>query len=178
MPSARTGTGLRIVQPLLIGLIFLMILGAIGPAAASESSYGFSGNLDFLLGTDPWDSGEFLSNQLILSVTDASAGMTVTLYTKSCQLQCTDPGAEIPTWWRIWDSNADEDGELESGELIDTGWIAVADFIADWDKFEIEIKPPWSGKIRFQLKMERKGYGNPAGYYECSLGIGVQDVAP
>jgi hypothetical protein len=101
--------------------------------------------------------------------------MTVTLDTEDCRLLRADLGAEIPTWWRIWDSNGDNDGELESGELIDTGWIPVAVFIG-MNGTIITIPADWFGEIRFQLKMERSGHGNPAGHYSCSLGVGVEDV--
>ena len=139
-----------------------------------ESSYEFSGGLDFSLGTQPADSGEFLSNQGILSVMDASAGMTVSLDTKDCRLQHADLDAEIPTWWRVWDSHADADGKLEPGELIDTGWIPVAEFIK-MNGAIITIPAGWSGNILFQLKMKRSDYGNRAGHYSCALGVEVND---
>ena len=173
MLGTRTEIRLRILEPLLIVLISLMMLGVIGLTAASESSYQFSGGLDFSLGTQPSDSGEFLSNQWILSV-DASGVMTVCLDTKDCRLQSSDLDAKIPTWWRVWDSTSDNDGILEDGELIDTGWIPVADFIA-MNGAIITIPAGWSGEIMFQLKMKRSGYGNRAGHYSCSLGVEVDD---
>lgn len=173
MLGTRTEIRLRILEPLLIVLISLMMLGVIGLTAASESSYQFCEGLDFSLGTQPSDSGEFLSNQWILSV-DASGVMTVCLDTKDCRLQSSDFDAKIPTWWRVWDSTSDNDGILQDGELIDTGWIPVADFIA-MNGAIITIPAGWSGEIMFQLKMKRSGYGNRAGHYSCSLGVEVDD---
>jgi hypothetical protein len=174
MLGTRTETRPRILEPLLIVLIFLMMLGVIGLTATSESSYQFSRGLDFSLGTQPADSGEFLSNQWILSVVDASAGMTVSLDTEDCRLQHADLAAEIPTWWRVWDSTSDNDGILDDGKLIDTGWIPVTQFIA-MNGAIITIPPGWSGEILFQLKMKRSGYGNRAGGYSCSLRAEVND---
>ena len=133
-----------------------------------ESSYEFSGGLDFLHGTQPTSTGVFESTHWILSI-DACGAMTVTLNTLNCGLLCTWPNAEIPTWWRVWDSTNDNDGKL-----IDTGWITVADFIK-MDGTTITIPPGWSGEIAFQLKMNRSGYGNPAGHYSCSLRVEVDD---
>lgn len=139
-----------------------------------ESSYKFSGGLEFLSGTTPPAVGVFESTHWILSI-DACGPMTATLDTLNCRLLCTDLDAEIPTWWRVWDSNADADGELEPGELIDTGWIPVADFIAHWNQYKIEIPAGWSGDINFQVRMERSGVADLAGSYSATLTVDVSD---
>jgi len=139
-----------------------------------EGSHVFSEGLAFTDGTAPTADGEFESTLWILSV-NACGIMTVTLDTLNCRFLCAYLATEVPTWWRVWDSNSDNDGELDSGELIDTGWIAVADFIAHWNEFEIVIPPGWSGEIRFQAKMERNRLANLAGSYSATLTVDVSD---
>ena len=169
-----TRTALKIVKIVVTGLVSVMILGTIGLVATGESMHQFSGGLGFSSGIQPLDSGNFFSEQGILSV-DASAGMIVSLNTENCRMQSTDFDTEILTWWRVWDSNANADGKLEPGELIDTGWMPVEQFIAIYSGSKIIIPADWSGEIRFQLRMERKGLGNPAGHYSCALGVKVDD---
>ena len=139
-----------------------------------EPKHVFSGGLEFKDGTEPRAVGTFESTQWILSI-HACSVTTVTLHTLDCRLLCEDPAAEIPTWWRIWDSNSDGDGKLEAGEIVDTGWIPVADFIAHWNLYEIEVPSGWSGEIRFQLRMERSGLADHAGTYSATLRVDVCD---
>ena len=138
-----------------------------------QSKQEFSGELAFANGTKPEDIGEFASTEWILSV-DACGMTTATLDTLNCRL-LADPATEIPTWWRVWDSNSDNDGKPDPGELIDTGWIAVADFIAHWNEFKIVIPSGWSGEIKFQAKIERNGLADLAGSYSATLTVDVSD---
>ena len=117
-----------------------------------QSKQEFSGELAFADGTEPEDIGDFASTEWILSV-DACGMTTATLDTLNCRL-LADPATEVPTWWRVWDSNSDNDGEPDPGELIDTSWITVADFIAHWNEFKIVIPSGWSGEIAFQARMD------------------------
>ena len=139
-----------------------------------EPRHVFSGGLEFKEGTEPRAVGMFESTQWILSI-EACGATAVTLHTLDCRLVCKDPAAEIPTWWRVWDSNSDGDGKLEAGEIVDTGWIPVADFITHWNLYEIEVPTGWSGKIRFQLRMERSGLADHAGTYSATLRVDVCD---
>lgn len=139
-----------------------------------EASHVFSGGLAFTDGTAPTADGEFESTHWILTI-NACGTTIVTLDTLNCRFLCADLATEVPTWWRVWDSNSDNDGESDPGELIDTGWIAVADFIAHWNQYVIEIAPGWSGKIRFQAKMQRNGVADLAGSYSATLTVDVSD---
>jgi len=141
-----------------------------------EPSYEFSGGLEFLYGIQPPTAGIFVSTQWILSI-DACGIVTVTLDTLNCCLLCEDPAAEVPTWWRVWDSNSDNDGELDLGELADSGWIAAADFVAHWNESLIVAPPGWSGEMRFQVKMKRSGIADPAGTCSATLKVDVYDGA-
>jgi hypothetical protein len=136
-------------------------------------SHVFSGGLAFTDGTAPTADGEFESTHWILTI-NACGIMTVTLDALNCRL-LADLTTEVPTWWRVWDSNSDNDGEPDPGELIDTGWIAVAHFIVHWNEFEITIPPGWSGEIRFQAEMERNGLADLAGSYSATLTVDVSD---
>ena len=140
-----------------------------------ESSHVFSGGLAFIDGTVPTAVGEFESTHWILTI-NACGTMIVTLDTLNCRFLCADLATEVPTWWRVWDSSGNNDGEPDSEELIDTGWIAVADFIAHWNEFEIVIPPGWSGEIRFQAKMNRCGIADLAGSYSSTLTVDVSDA--
>jgi len=137
-----------------------------------EPSHVFSGGLKFTDGTVPTAVGGFESSHWMLSVS-ACGIMTATLDTLDCHLLCADIGTEVPTWWRVWDTNCDNDGEPDPGELIDTGWIPVADFVAHWNKFKIVIPSGWSGEIAFQAKMERNGLADLAGSYSATLTVDV-----
>jgi len=139
-----------------------------------KSKYEFSGELAFANGTGPEDVGEFESSQWILSV-NACGTAVITLHTLNCRFLCSDLDAEIPSWWRVWDNNGNNNEELEEGELIDTRWIPVAEFIARWNLKEIEIPAGWSGEIRFQLKMERSHLADHAGTYSAILKVDVRD---
>lgn len=162
---------------LLVAVFAVLHLGVAGFANASippEPSHAFSGELEFLDGTAPTAVGAFESTHWILSV-DACGIMTATLDTLDCRLLCADLGTEVPTWWRVWDSNYNNDGEPDPGELVDTGWIAVAEFIARWNQYEIKFPPGWSGEIRFQLKMKRSSLADHAGMYSAILKVDVCD---
>jgi len=136
-----------------------------------ESSYEFSrGGLEFLHGTQLKDAGLFESTQRILTIR-ACAPLTVSLETLDCRLICSDLNAEIPSWWRVWDNSGNNDGKLDLGELVDSGWIAAADFVAHWNESRIVAPSGWSGEIRFQLKMERSGLGDPSGHYSTVLDV-------
>jgi len=139
-----------------------------------EASYVFSGELAFPDGAEPKAVGAFESTQWILSV-NACGKALITLHTLNCRLLCSDPDAEIPSWWRVWDSNSNNDGEPDPGELVDSGWISGAEFIAHWNLYEIEIPSGWSGKITFQMKMERSRLGDHAGTYSATLKVDVCD---
>jgi len=139
-----------------------------------EPTYVFSGGLAFTDGTEPAAVGTFESTHWILSVS-ACEKAVITLYTLNCRLLCSALDAEIPSWWRVWDSSSDNDGEHDSGELVDTGWIAAAEFIAQRNLYKIYIPTGWSGKITFQLRMERSGFGHHAGSYSAALKVDVHD---
>jgi len=125
-------------------------------------------------GIAPTAVGVFDSTQWILSVS-ACRPMIVTLDTLNCRLLCADPIMEVPTWWRVWDSSSDNDGEHDSGELVDTGWIPAAGFIAHWNLYEIGVPAGWSVEIRFQLRMERSHHADRAASYSATLGVDVHD---
>jgi len=141
-----------------------------------EASYVFSGGLTFTDGTAPRAVGIFESTQWILSI-DACGIMAVTLGTLDCRFLCEDPAAEVPTWWRVWDSTSDNDEEPDCGEIIDSGWIQAADFVCQWNQHVIEIPPGWSGEIRFQVKMKRSGLADHAGTYSATLSVDVSDAS-
>jgi len=57
---------------------------------------------------------------------------------------------------------------------LGTGWITGSE-VHEMKGTEIPVPAGWSGKIAFQLKMRRSGYGNRAGCYSCSLRVEVND---
>jgi len=101
-----------------------------------------------------------------------SLQIEIALDTADCHLLpigYTDLRYEIPTEWRVWDSTSDNDGKLEAGELIDTGWLPVATFIAfiaTVDDSSITVPSGWSGEISFQARMTRHRLGDSAGDYD------------
>jgi len=164
----------RSVLKLLLGFGLIVIV-IISFCFTGFATHEFFGGLEFLDGTQPTAAGVFESTHWILSIVNADDGMTVTLNTEGCRLMCSDLGVEIPTWWRVWDSTSDQDGELDPGELVDSGWIPASDFIVHWNNDTIEIPLGWTGEINFQLKMERSGLDDPAGYYSTDLNVTVSE---
>jgi hypothetical protein len=157
-------------------LVFaVLVIGMISYGVSGLASHEFIGGLEFVNGTQPGAVGVFESDEWILSI-DACKAMTVTLNTVGCRLVCSDLGVEIPTWWRVWDSSGNHDGKLDGAELVDSGWIAVSDFIIHWNNEIISIPSGWSGEIKFQLKMERNGLGDPAGSYSSVLDVTVSEA--
>jgi len=167
-PTTRLAFRLLLTFTLLV--IVMLFFGVSGFA-----THEFSGGLEFLVGTQPSSAGVFESTYWILSIVDAGEAMIVTLDTLGCHLVCSALDTEIPTWWRVWDSIGNHDGELDPGELVDSGWIPVSDFIIDWNDETISIPLGWTGGINFQLKMERSGLGDPAGHYSTVLDVTVSE---
>jgi len=75
---------------------------------------------------------------------------------------------EIATEWRVWDSS-------HGGEVIDTGWVAVAVFEEMFENDDIVVPSGWSGEIYFQLRMTRYGLGDHSGDYSAVLTVDVPE---
>jgi len=121
--------------------------------------------------------GSRFGARLVHGIQTDDVAAKIVLHTADCHLLpigCEDPRYEIPTEWRVWDSISDKDGELDPGELVDTGWLPVAKFIETFDDRPIIVPPGWVGKICFQARMIRRGLGDSAGDYSASLTVEVK----
>lgn len=139
-----------------------------------KPSFRFLGGLVLLQGSRAVDVGEFESAPWVLTA-HAAGNATVILDTRDCRLACGGRVCEIPVWWRVWDSFSDCDGLLEYGEVVDTGWVPGPEFLAHWNLYEVQLPPGWTGEIRFQLKLERRGIVDRAGKYFAILRVEVSD---
>jgi len=133
-----------------------------------EPEYHFSGNLQIPHGWAPRASGVFEGNVWVLHI--KSCGVTVvSLDTDHCRLTRVghqELRFEIPTEWRVWDDH--------EGEIVNTGWVPVAQFQAMFETNSIAIPPGWSGEIYFQARMIRNGLGDPAGDYSAALTVEIK----
>ena len=137
-------------------LVLCMVQGLANPPV-----YSFSGLLQIKNGWNPYDEGTYPDpitdeGALVLHIQTHDTAAKIALNTADCHLLpigCVDPRHEIPTEWRVWDSASDNDGKLELGELIDTGWLPVATFIETFHDSPIIVPSDWSGEIRFQASI-------------------------
>jgi len=133
-----------------------------------ESEDHFSGNLQIPHGWNPRASGVFEGNIWTLHI-QACAATMIALDTDACCLTrmagYEGPRWEIPTEWRVWDDHG--------GEVINTGWLAVALFKVMFEKGVIVVPSGWAGEIYFQLRMTRYGLGDYPGDYSAALTVDV-----
>lgn len=167
---------MRLASRLLLAFVLFMI-GMTSYGVSSLAAHAFSEGLEFLDGTQPSSAGIFESTNWTLDIVDAGGAIIVTLNTPDSRLWCNDLGAEIPTWWRVWDNTSAQNGKRDPAKLADSGWVAVSDFVIHWNDNIISIPQSWSGEIYFQLKMERSGLGDPAGYYSTDPNVIVSEGA-
>ncbi|MFW6049342.1 MAG: hypothetical protein ACOC88_04120 [Candidatus Bipolaricaulota bacterium] len=138
-----------------------------------EPQIDTSGSLDFDDGTAPGDSGTFESGIWSVEIkTDVETD--VSLISQDLPVsRLDDPESEIPTWWKFWDEGADEDGVLEQGEQVDTGWVKIESYSPHMVLHELELPAGWDGELYVQLKMERSGLDDRAGYYSANVRVEV-----
>ena len=165
----------------LLGLVLVlcMVQGLANPPV-----YSFSGSLQIDTGWNPYAEGTYPSpindaDAWVLHIQTDDTAAKIALDTADCHLLpigYTDLRYEIPTEWRVWDSTSDNDGKLEAGELIDTGWLPVATFIKRFDDNPITVPSGWSGEISFQARMTRHRLGDSAGDYSAELTVAVTEI--
>jgi len=134
-------------------------------------------NLQILGGWDPRATGVFESNTLTVRITTVTAAK-VFINTADCRLTRighVGPYWEIPTEWRVWDTTSNQDGHLDPGEVVDSGWLVVAAFMETYQDSPIVVPPGWAGEICFQMRMTRSGLGNSAGDYSAALTVDVAE---
>ena len=134
-----------------------------------QPEHSFEGSLQISGDWNPRASGVFEGDVWELHI-QACAETTVTLNTDSCRLTrvgSEDPRYEILTEWCVSDSHG--------GEVIDTGWIAVALFEEIFENDDIVVPSGWSGEIYFQLRMTRCGLGDHSGDYSAALTVDVSE---
>lgn len=129
-----------------------------------------SGGFDFPQGTDPNDEGLYSSEiwSIGISTTDQTS---LTIIGSDLPIEVMAGGTELPTWWRCWNEKADNDGNLEATEKVDTGWKKVEKPMTEKRIKEITLQPGWSGEINLQLRIERSGLKDPAGNYQGDMGM-------
>ncbi len=127
-----------------------------------------SGSFDFPEGTDPRDEGLYESETWTVAISTASQ-MGIEFFGLDLPIRKLSGGLGLPTWWRCWDDEADRDGELEGGEVIDTGWQEVASQTPNERLDRATIPAGWSGELNLQLRVKRSGFDDRAGDYQGGI---------
>ncbi len=133
-----------------------------------------SGSVDFDEGTGPRDNGTFTSEVWTI---DVKTDLDTDVYLVSEDLPVSrldDSATEIDTWWKFWDEGADDDGVLEAGEEVDTGWVKVESYSPNVRLQELTLPAGWDGELYVQLKMERNGLDDRVGYYSANLRLDLE----
>ena len=155
-----------------VGMLVCAIQGlAIEPDV--EFLDGFS--LQIPGGWGPRATGVFESSILSVRITTYSAAKFSLNTAASRLIRIGHVGShwEIPTEWKVWDSTSNQDGHLDSDELVDSGWLEVSAFIQTFQDSPIRIPSGWTGEIYVQMRMTRSGLGNAGGEYSAALTVDV-----
>ena len=164
-------------------LLVLALILCVVQGLANAPVYWFSGSLQIKNGWNPYDEGTYPDpikdeDAWVLHIQTDDTAARISLNTAACRLVRighVGPYWEIPTEWRVWDSTSNQDGQLDPGELVDSGWLPVVTFMETFQDNPIVVSSGWSGEIYFQVRMTRYGLGNNSGDYSAALTVDVAE---
>lgn len=164
-------------------LLVLALILCVVQGLANAPVYSFTGSLQISNGWNPYDEGTYPDpitdeDAWVLHIQTGASAAKISLDTTACPLMRighVGPYWEILTEWRAWDGTSNQDGQLDPGELVDSGWLPVVTFMETFQDDPIIVPSGWTGEICFQVRMTRYGLGNSAGDYSAALTVSVTE---